>query len=57
MKPTTEIVCEVCQKKRCSCGSPENTITDEQFKKAKQDLKKPVQKPIDFTKTVNNANR
>ena len=50
------LVCEICKKEICNCGSADATLTEEDVKKFKEKLWS-VKKPIDHTKTVKDAGK
>lgn len=53
-----KLICEVCQKESCNCGSLEKDVKlrDKDVKKFARRLQEKLQeKPIDMTKTVSNA--
>lgn len=53
-----KLVCEVCQKESCNCGSFEKEVKlrDKDVKKFARRLNEKLQeKPIEWTQTVNNA--
>ena len=48
---TNNLVCELCGKKNCPCGSAETEITEQDVRNFVKELKK-VSPTIKFTKTL-----